>query len=60
MELEQLGNFIAKGFRRDGWMVICTENIIGNTNTFELKTCPECQHVHVRKHDAEAWRKEKS
>lgn len=57
---QRVGDFQYIGVRNDGWIVICTVDIQCDANTFEIKSCPTCNAEHIRNHDAEAYRKERS
>lgn len=54
-----LGEYRHLGKRKDGWDVVVTAEIIGDTNVFEVKRCGECGKTKVRIHDAEAYRLER-
>ena len=55
-----LGEYRITGRRLDGWLIVTTVEIIGNTNTFEVSPCEGCHRLRVRDHDAEANRLERT
>ena len=59
MQFAELNEHRVIGHRRDGWAVVVTAEIIGDTNTFETKRCLDCRVITVRPHDAETWRIER-